>query len=104
MAVDEWPDAQSFQTFFEEAQPDIGPVMKEAGVSSQPGPGGGPVADAVAPYLGDPRVRYSSTGTPVGAAGNMTALINSETAPYVALLHDDDRWEPDFLARRVAFL
>jgi hypothetical protein len=36
MAVDEWPDAQSFQTFFEEAQPDIGPVMQEAGVSSQP--------------------------------------------------------------------
>jgi len=36
MAVDEWRDAQSFQTFFEEAQPDIGPVMQEAGVSSQP--------------------------------------------------------------------
>jgi hypothetical protein len=36
MAVDEWPDAESFQTFFDEAQPDIGPVMEAAGVTSPP--------------------------------------------------------------------
>ena len=29
MVVDEWPDAQSFQTFFEAAQPQIGPMMRE---------------------------------------------------------------------------
>jgi hypothetical protein len=28
MAIDEWPDAESFQAFFDEAQPDIGPVMR----------------------------------------------------------------------------
>lgn len=36
MAVDEWPDAESFQAFFEEAQPDIGPLMQAAGVTSPP--------------------------------------------------------------------
>ena len=29
MVVDEWPDPQSFQTFFEAAQPEIGPMMQE---------------------------------------------------------------------------
>jgi len=73
-------------------------------VISEDGPSGGPVAEAVAPYLDDPRVHYSSTGTRAGAAANMTALINSGSAPYVALLHDDDRWAPGFLGRRVEFL
>jgi hypothetical protein len=36
MAVDEWPDEASFQAFFDEAQPDIGPVMQAAGITSQP--------------------------------------------------------------------
>ena len=36
MAVDEWPDGESCQAFFEEAQPDIGPVMQGAGVTSRP--------------------------------------------------------------------
>jgi len=36
MAVDEWPDEESFQSFMEQAQPDIRPVMEAAGVTSQP--------------------------------------------------------------------
>jgi len=36
MAIDEWPDAESFQAFFDEAQPDIGPIMQAAGVTSPP--------------------------------------------------------------------
>jgi hypothetical protein len=36
MAIDEWPDADSFNAFFDEAQPDIGPVMQAARVSSPP--------------------------------------------------------------------
>jgi hypothetical protein len=36
MAVDEWPDAESFQTFMAEADAEIGPVMGAAGVSSPP--------------------------------------------------------------------
>ena len=36
MAIDEWPDAESFQAFFDEAQPDIGPLMQATGVTSSP--------------------------------------------------------------------
>ena len=36
MAVDEWPDADGFNAFFDEAQSDIGPVMQAAGVTSPP--------------------------------------------------------------------
>ena len=36
LALDEWPDAESFQAFFEQAQADVGPVMQAAGVSSPP--------------------------------------------------------------------
>ena len=37
-------------------------------------------------------------------AENWTRLIEEGEAPYVALLHDDDLWDPPFLERRVAFL
>jgi hypothetical protein len=36
MVVDEWPDAQSFQTFFAAAESEIGPLMASAGVTSAP--------------------------------------------------------------------
>ena len=71
---------------------------------SENGPGSAAVAAAVEPFLSDPRVRYVKTGRNIGAAGNWTGLIRPGQAPYVALLNDDDLWEPGFLARRVAFL
>jgi heme-degrading monooxygenase HmoA len=36
MVVDEWPDADSFQAFFSSQQDTIGPMMQEAGVTSEP--------------------------------------------------------------------
>ena len=36
MVIDEWPDEQSFQRFFESAQGEIGPLLAEAGVTSEP--------------------------------------------------------------------
>jgi hypothetical protein len=36
LVIDEWPDAASFHTFFEEQQPAIGPLMQEVGVTSPP--------------------------------------------------------------------
>jgi hypothetical protein len=36
MVVDEWPDAESFQTFFEEQQGRIGPLMQDMGVTTEP--------------------------------------------------------------------
>jgi hypothetical protein len=36
MVTDEWPDRQSFESFFQEQQPEIGPMMEAVGVSTQP--------------------------------------------------------------------
>jgi heme-degrading monooxygenase HmoA len=36
MVIDEWPDAESFQGFFDEASPEISSMLGEAGVTSQP--------------------------------------------------------------------
>lgn len=36
MVVDEWPDEQSFQSFFEENDERIGPLMQAAGASAEP--------------------------------------------------------------------
>ena len=36
LIADEWPDAESFQTFFAEAQSEIGPFMEAAGVTAPP--------------------------------------------------------------------
>lgn len=38
MAVDEWPDEQSFLGFFEAAGSDIGDMLGKAGLSNQPQP------------------------------------------------------------------
>jgi quinol monooxygenase YgiN len=37
MVIDEWPDAESFQRFFESARSDIEPMMKAAGATAEPG-------------------------------------------------------------------
>jgi hypothetical protein len=36
MVIDEWPDPQSFQAFFEEMRSEIDPLMREAGVTAEP--------------------------------------------------------------------
>ena len=36
MVVDEWPDAESFQRFFEAMRDEIQPLMREVGVTSDP--------------------------------------------------------------------
>jgi hypothetical protein len=38
MVIDEWPDEQSFQSFFEENSGRIGPMMQAAGVTTEPLP------------------------------------------------------------------
>ncbi len=71
---------------------------------SENGPGSEHIAGVVGLYLSDQRVRHVTTGTNLGGARNSTSLLQAGTSAYVALLHDDDRWERDFLARRLAFL
>lgn len=36
MVIDEWPDEQSFQTFFQEAAGEIQPLMEAVGATSAP--------------------------------------------------------------------
>jgi quinol monooxygenase YgiN len=38
LVLDEWPDAQSFQAFFADAEPQIVPMMAAAGISGPPQP------------------------------------------------------------------
>ena len=38
MVIDEWPDEQSFQSFFDENTERIGPLMQAAGATSEPQP------------------------------------------------------------------
>jgi hypothetical protein len=38
MVLDEWPDAESFQRFFEAANDEIQPLMAGAGVTEEPKP------------------------------------------------------------------
>jgi glycosyltransferase involved in cell wall biosynthesis len=59
---------------------------------------------AVEPFLGDPRVIFTVTAAQQNAALHKTRLISAGTAPYVAILDNDDRWHPEFLERRVKFL
>ncbi len=73
-------------------------------VVSEDGAGDPEVAAVLEPYLADPRVTHEVAGGSIGAAANMTRLVRSGTAPYVAILHDDDCWDPEFLERRVEFL
>jgi glycosyltransferase involved in cell wall biosynthesis len=71
---------------------------------SENGAGSGHIREIVEPYLSDPRIRYITTGSNLGGAANSTNLVREGTAPFVALLHDDDLWAPEFLERRVSFL
>jgi glycosyltransferase involved in cell wall biosynthesis len=67
------------------------------------GTGGGPIEEAVRPYLDDSRVAYRASGREITLAENWSAAIRGN-APYVGLLNDDDRWHPHFLEARVAAL
>jgi glycosyltransferase involved in cell wall biosynthesis len=71
---------------------------------SENGPGLESVRETLEPYLRDPRVRHLVTGEKVGVGTNHNILIQAGSAPYVGLIHDDDRWHPEFLERRVRFL
>jgi hypothetical protein len=62
------------------------------------------IARIVEPYLADPRIEYVVTGGNYTSQRNVTGLIQTGSAPYVGILHDDDCWDPDFLAARVNFL
>ena len=73
-------------------------------VLSEDGPGLGRVSRALEPYADDPRIQHVLTGDRVGIGPNHTNLFRDGRAPYLAVLHDDDRWHPQFLERRLRFM
>lgn len=82
----------------------LGQTVRDIRVTvTENGPGDPGVADVVRRFAGDARLRHVVHGVDIGQAANFTAAA-AGTAPYVALLHDDDTWEPEFLERRLAFL
>jgi glycosyltransferase involved in cell wall biosynthesis len=68
------------------------------------GPGDPQLAATLEPYLHDSRLRHVVRGADLGLVGNHTKLVQDADAEFVAILHDDDYWRPDFLAQRVGFL
>lgn len=67
---------------------------------SDNGPGGGPIFEQVKPYLADERIGYRATGTVLEPGANFMRASEG-SAPYLALIHDDDRWHPGWLETRV---
>jgi len=53
----------------------------------------------VAKNFSDPRIRYYPNSARLGFAGNHCHAIDLTTGEYIAFLHDDDRWEADYLAK-----
>jgi len=58
----------------------------------------------VARSFADPRLRYYRQSNNVGVSRNWGTGVELAHGEFVALLMDDDRYEPKFLARRVAAL
>jgi glycosyltransferase involved in cell wall biosynthesis len=71
---------------------------------SENGAGDAAIAASLRPYVSDSRVRHVIVGSDVTGGENATNALQAGSAPYVSVLHDDDRWDAEFLARRVAFL
>lgn len=61
------------------------------------------IGAALAPFAGDERLEHR-TAPPMSAMSAMTALMADGDGAFFAFLHDDDRWGPDFLSRRIEFL
>jgi glycosyltransferase involved in cell wall biosynthesis len=57
---------------------------------------GGSLRSAVASFE-DPRIRYFANSVRLGLAGNHCEAISRARGEFVAFLHDDDRWAPQYL-------
>ena len=54
--------------------------------------------------IGDARVDYHKNESRLGYSGNHVALLDRAKGRYLAVLHDDDWWEPTYLASMVDVL
>jgi glycosyltransferase involved in cell wall biosynthesis len=51
--------------------------------------------------IGDSRIRIYRNATNIGQTANIVTACSRATGKYIAILGDDDLWEPDFLATLV---
>lgn len=61
----------------------------------------GAVAELAA-HIDDPRVLYRRNPRRLGFAGNHIALLDRARGRYLAVLHDDDHWDPAYLSTMVS--
>jgi glycosyltransferase involved in cell wall biosynthesis len=62
------------------------------------------VRGAVLSRFSDPRIKYQPNARNLGMGPNCWNALARASGKYVATLHDDDMWEPDFLAALVPAL
>lgn len=62
------------------------------------------VHGAVVSRFSDPRIKYERNPRNLGMGLNCWTALARASGKYVATLHDDDMWEPDFLATLVPAL
>jgi glycosyltransferase involved in cell wall biosynthesis len=63
--------------------------------------GTGAAGPVCAPYTQDSRLHYSANPRALGVAVSLQLAIERSRGQYIAILNDDDWWEPEFLARLV---
>jgi len=61
-----------------------------------------PEIKAICASYDDPRLMYSPNSTRLGVALSLRAAIEKSRGAYIAILNDDDAWEPEFLKFLVA--
>ena len=61
-------------------------------------------AESAVTEAGDPRLRYHHNPSRLGFSRNHGALLDQASGRYMAVLHDDDWWEPNYLSSLVAVL
>jgi len=57
-----------------------------------------------APYATKNRLRYIANPQTLGIVGSLRSVLEKAQGTYVAILNDDDLWEPDFLTTLVLAL
>jgi glycosyltransferase involved in cell wall biosynthesis len=62
------------------------------------------MAENVVRSFNDPRIKYISHGRNIGMVLNNISLIKESVGEYIAILHDDDVWYPQFLEKMIPTL
>ena len=63
--------------------------------------GNRPTNREIVESFGDPRITYVAQESNLGIVGNFNYLLASARTPFCAILHDDDEYHPEYLARMV---